>query len=96
VNTPGRSSCAPCSPRLPPPASRVLPTTGFRHPGDLAWNAALEHEARTAVWHSGGNVLAWAWLIAEPEELMAQVDPDHPALADEVLDWARAGARRSG
>ncbi|OLF13443.1 hypothetical protein BU204_27390 [Actinophytocola xanthii] len=68
-------------------ASRVAAVAGFRHPGDLAWAAALGQECRTAVWRAGTRTVAWAWLT---DELAAQVDPEHPPLAEEVLDWADA------
>ncbi|WP_158841709.1 GNAT family N-acetyltransferase [Saccharothrix deserti] len=59
--------------------------TGRWHPGGLAWS--LHQHARTdwpiRVWDDH----AWGWLPA-PGVLEWQVHPDHPDLADEVLDWA--------
>jgi ribosomal protein S18 acetylase RimI-like enzyme len=72
-------------------AERVFPVTGYRSPGDLAWNYALNFDRPadnpTALWRDGGAVLAWGWL-ERPAELMLQVDPACPELAHEVLDWA--------
>jgi ribosomal protein S18 acetylase RimI-like enzyme len=77
-------------------AERVSPATGYRHIGDLAWNWTLYHDrpqvCPTALWYAGDTVVAWAWLEL-PGALMAQVDPDRPDLADEVLAWAE---RRAG
>jgi ribosomal protein S18 acetylase RimI-like enzyme len=73
----------------------VFPVTGYRHVGDLAWNACLyldrADECPTAVWSEGDVTLAWGWLEL-PDALMLQVDPDRPELVDEVLDWAEATA----
>jgi ribosomal protein S18 acetylase RimI-like enzyme len=81
-------------------AERVSPQTGYRSVGDLAWNYALSHDRPddnpTALWRVGSGtddtaVAAWAWL-ERPAELMLQVDPRYPELADEVLGWARERA----
>lgn len=72
-------------------ASRVHPAASWRHAGDLAWAAVLAGEGGgacpTAVWREGGRVVAWGWLEG-PGELTLQVDPAHPGVADEVLEWA--------
>ncbi|WP_203978760.1 GNAT family N-acetyltransferase [Planotetraspora silvatica] len=72
-------------------AVRSFPATGYRHIGDLTWNWCLsldrEAECPTAIWTHGDRTLAWGWLES-PDGLMLQVDPGHPELADEVLDWA--------
>ncbi|MCX4825352.1 GNAT family N-acetyltransferase [Streptomyces sp. NBC_01142] len=79
-------------------AVRVFPTTGYRHIGDLAWNACLcpdrADESPTAVWTEGDRTLAWGWLES-PKELMLQADPSHPGhpeLVDDVLAWAERTA----
>ncbi|MFJ1730834.1 GNAT family N-acetyltransferase [Streptomyces sp. NPDC088254] len=76
-------------------ASRVFPATGYRHIGDLAWNWCLAldqaDEHNTAVWTHKDQTLAWGWLEL-PDILMLQVDPSHPQLTDEVLDWAEQAA----
>jgi ribosomal protein S18 acetylase RimI-like enzyme len=76
-------------------AARVSPVTGYRMIGDLAWNWCLQHdrpsECPTAVWNDNSEVVAWGWLEL-PDALMLQVDPAHPDLAEEVLDWAEGKA----
>jgi ribosomal protein S18 acetylase RimI-like enzyme len=59
--------------------------------GDLAWgryqHAGREAEWPTALWESGaGDVLAWGWARL-PGGLDLAVDPAHPELTGEVLDW---------
>ena len=60
------------------------------HIGDLAWerfsSVGREPEWPTALWESGGEVLAWGW-ASLPGELMLTVDPAHPELVTEVLTW---------
>lgn len=77
-------------------ASRVFPRTGHHHIGDLAWNRCLAldraEQCPTAIWASDGETLAWAWLELPDGVLTAQVDPDHPDLADAVLAWAEQKA----
>lgn len=63
--------------------ARRLPD-GRWHPGGLAW--ALHQHARTD-WPLLVLDHAWGWLTA-PGHLEWQVHPDHPHLADTVLDWA--------
>jgi GNAT superfamily N-acetyltransferase len=74
-------------------AQRVFPDTGYRSIGALAWNYALYYDrpktCPTALWRDGGEVVAWAW-VERPDELMLQVDPRYPALADEALAWAES------
>ena len=71
-------------------AERVFPQTGYRSIGDLAWNYALCHDrpqdCPTVLWRDGSTVVAWAWL-ERPADLMLQVDPRFPQLADEALGW---------
>jgi ribosomal protein S18 acetylase RimI-like enzyme len=77
-------------------AERIFPQTGYRSVGDLAWNYALSHDQPagnpTALWRGNEDaVVAWAWL-QRPAELMLQVDPRYPELADAALAWARERA----
>ncbi|TJZ57531.1 GNAT family N-acetyltransferase [Streptomyces piniterrae] len=76
-------------------ATRTFPMTGYRHVGDLTWNWCLSldraDECPTAVWSHGDETLAWGWLEL-PDNLMLQVDPSRPELADEVLAWAERTA----
>ena len=63
------------------------------HVGDLAWDrnqhAGREAEWITQLWHDdAGTVVAWAWLTL-PGLLECCVDPVHPRLLDEILEWAR-------
>jgi ribosomal protein S18 acetylase RimI-like enzyme len=68
-------------------ASRVSPLTGYRHTGDLAWSYTLHPDGEARVWRRDGEVVAWVWR-EEPDSILAQVDPAHPDLADEMLEWA--------
>ncbi|MFJ8626130.1 GNAT family N-acetyltransferase [Kitasatospora sp. NPDC093550] len=76
-------------------AGRLFPGAGYRHVGEQAWRwcLALDRpgECPTAVWEADGRVMAWGWLEL-PDELVLQVDPAHPKLADEVLAWAERRA----
>jgi GNAT superfamily N-acetyltransferase len=77
-------------------AARVSPTTGYHHIGDLTWNWCLcldRNDRPTAVWRDGDEVTAWAWLEL-PDELLLQVAPAYPELADDVLAWAEKRAGR--
>jgi len=60
------------------------------HIGDLAWerfqHVGREAEWPTALWESGGEVVAWGWATL-PGELMLAVDPARPELAADVLAW---------
>lgn len=73
------------------PAVRVFPASGYRHAGDLAWSSCLAldraDEHPTAIWTHKGRTAAWGWLEL-PDGIMLQVDPGHPDLAGQVLDWA--------
>lgn len=71
-------------------ASRLHPDSSWRHAGDLAWAATcagVPEQCPTAVWRDDERPVAWGWLEG-PGELVLQVDPRYPALADEVLTWA--------
>lgn len=71
-------------------ASRLFPSAGRQHPGDLAWEATCQGAGEpypSAVWTDADRTVAWGWLES-PGGLLLQVDPAYPALADEVLAWA--------
>jgi GNAT superfamily N-acetyltransferase len=67
------------------------------HIGGLAWqryeHVGREPEWPTRLWEVGGDVVAWAWLYERnPDVLYVQVDPAHPRLMDEALDWYEKAA----
>ncbi|GAA3939912.1 hypothetical protein GCM10023085_21740 [Actinomadura viridis] len=69
---------------------RLDPRTSRWHIGELTWyrhqHLDRDRSLPTALWESGGEVLAWAW--ADPSgSLDLQLDPDRPELAEEVLAW---------
>lgn len=73
--------------RLWSPASRF-------HPGQLAWNRH-HREVRAdqpgdgeaiSLWTDGSEEIGFGWAEA-PDWLELQVDPDHPEVADEVIEW---------
>lgn len=74
--------------RLWPQGSRwhigELPWFRFRHPG-------REAQWRTSLWEYGGTTVAWAWATL-PGRLDLHLDPAHPDLAEEILDWFHATA----
>ncbi len=58
---------------------------------------------RQRLWTDDGSTVAWGWIFdpmttilsatdtrSEPTRLVWQVDPEHPELFDEVLDWFEA------
>ncbi|GIG55697.1 hypothetical protein Lfu02_00690 [Longispora fulva] len=63
------------------------------HLGELTWGFGFElltrawPEVPVALWESDGRVLAWGGLH-RPGSLYLAVDPSHPGLTGEVLDWA--------
>lgn len=71
----------------------------YRHVGDLAWRRhaipGQEPDWRTALWEDGEDaVMAWGWAeLAGHLEL--HVDPAHPELAGDVLEWFDAVATGS-
>ena len=78
--------------------SRVFPDAGWHHAGDLAWAATCQNagdKSPAAIWTAAEDadspVVAWGWLET-PDELLLQVDPAYPDLADEVLAWAEQSA----
>jgi ribosomal protein S18 acetylase RimI-like enzyme len=58
--------------------------------GQVAWGASVmphgDWEAR--LWYDGDTLAGWGWLTRETE-LEFEVRPSHPALLDEILEWAR-------
>jgi predicted N-acetyltransferase YhbS len=74
--------------------SRAWSPTSRFHPGQLAWNRyhrpvdphALDHGEAIGLWSEGGRVVGFGWAEA-PDWLELQVDPAHPHLAVEVLEW---------
>ena len=81
-----RAMQAMCS-RLWTPRSRF-------HPGQLAWNRyhrpvdpnSPHPDEAISLWREGGEVVGFAWAEA-PDWLETQVDPDHPEVADAVVEW---------
>jgi ribosomal protein S18 acetylase RimI-like enzyme len=70
---------------------RIWSPTSRWHIGDLAWGRFMhvgrEAEWPTALWtDDNGDVLAWGW-IELPGHLDLLVDPAHPQLTVEVLQW---------
>jgi ribosomal protein S18 acetylase RimI-like enzyme len=65
------------------------------HIGDLAWGqyaipAAQESMWRTSLWLDSANaVVAWGW-IELPGHLDWYVDPDHPEIVRDVVEWFEA------
>ncbi|MER7071370.1 GNAT family N-acetyltransferase [Terrabacter sp. NPDC000476] len=74
--------------------SRVWSPTSRFHPGQLAWSryhrpvdpAVLDASEAIALWTAGDRTVAFGWAEA-PDWLELQVDPDHPGLAVDVLEW---------
>ena len=68
-------------------ASRLWPQ-GW-HPGGLGWALARGQLAdEVAAFGEGDGVAAWAARsVHEPGELLAQVEPARPDVADAVVDW---------
>lgn len=75
--------------------SRLWSPKSRFHPGQLAWNrysSAVPDPARPkpgeaiSIWRSGEQVVGFGWAEA-PDWLELQVDPDHPHVATEVVEW---------
>ncbi|MGW1882855.1 GNAT family N-acetyltransferase [Streptomyces sp. NPDC001970] len=71
--------------------SRTWSAASTYHVGDLAWGRFMFPPERAdwpgALWEAaGGRVVAWGWAHF-PDDLRMEVDPAHPELIDEVLDW---------
>lgn len=75
-------------------ASRLWSPTSRFHPGQLAWNRHCRDvdPARPgageaiALWSEADGAVAFGW-AESADWLELQVDPDHPELAEEVIDW---------
>jgi RimJ/RimL family protein N-acetyltransferase len=76
-------------------ASRLWTPASRFHPGQLAWNRyfrpvdplALDYGEAISVWSGpDGETLGFGWAEA-PDWLELQVDPAHPEVADELVDW---------
>jgi hypothetical protein len=72
-------------------AQRIWSLDSRWHLGDLAWNLGQVPDGNPewpmALWWAGGDAVAWGWMTL-PDKLALMVDPAHPHLTDEVLDWA--------
>ncbi len=67
------------------------------HPGGLGWALARSQLAEeVAVWRlETGEAGGWAARsVHEPGEVMVQVDPSHPEVAEEAITWALQGPPR--
>ncbi|TDC49488.1 GNAT family N-acetyltransferase [Jiangella ureilytica] len=71
-------------------AARLWSWSSRWHPGELAWfwceHGGPNPSRRTAHWTHDGRVVAWAWTRSGGLDL--QLDPAHPDLLPELLDWA--------
>ena len=64
------------------------------HPGQLAWNrysrpvdpARVDDGEAISIWEAGGETVGFGWAEA-PDWLELQVDPAHPEVAEELLEW---------
>ncbi|MDV3221651.1 GNAT family N-acetyltransferase [Intrasporangium sp.] len=74
--------------------SRVWTPQARFHPGQLAWNRyshpvdpdRVEPGDAIALWRAGGEVVGFGWAEG-PDWLELQVDPSHPEVVGEVIDW---------
>ncbi|MEO6997744.1 MAG: GNAT family N-acetyltransferase [Terracoccus sp.] len=75
-------------------ATRLWSPSSRFHPGQLAWNRH-HGEVRAdqpgdgeaiSLWADASGVVGFAW-AESPDWLELQVDPDHPEVADEVIEW---------
>ena len=75
-------------------ASRLWSPGSRFHPGQLAWNrysrpvdpARLDDGEAISIWEADGETVGFGWAEA-PDWLELQVDPAHPEVAEELLDW---------
>ena len=75
-------------------ATRLWAPTSRFHPGQLAWNRhhrevppdRTGHGEAISLWSDPSRVIGFGWAEA-PDWLELQVDPDHPEVADEVVEW---------
>ena len=64
------------------------------HPGQLAWNrysrpvdpARLDDGEAISIGEAGGETVGFGW-AETPDWLALQVDPAHPEVAEELLEW---------
>ena len=64
------------------------------HPGQLAWNryyrpvdpARLDDGEAISIWSEDGETVGFGWAEA-PDWLELQVDPAHPEVAEEIVEW---------
>ena len=74
--------------------SRVWSPTARFHPGQLAWNRysqpldrdGMGRDEAISLWRVGDEVVGFGW-AESPDWLELQVDPDHPQVAGDVVDW---------
>jgi GNAT superfamily N-acetyltransferase len=74
--------------------SRLWSPSSRFHPGQLAWNRysssggadPLEVDEAISLWREGSQVVGFGWADS-PDWLELQVDPAHPEVADEVVEW---------
>jgi predicted N-acetyltransferase YhbS len=75
-------------------ASRVWSPDSRFHPGQLAWNryfrpvdpARLDDGEAISIWSEDGETIGFGWAEA-PDWLELQVDPAHPEVAEEIVEW---------
>ena len=75
-------------------ASRLWSPRSRFHPGQLAWNrysrpvdpARVDDGEAISIWEDGGETVGFGWAEA-PDWLELQVDPAHPEVAEELLEW---------
>ena len=74
--------------------SRLWAPTSRFHPGQLAWNRydrpvaadRVDEGEAISLWRNGSDVVGFGWAEA-PDWLELQVDPAHPEVADEIVEW---------
>ncbi|WP_246069546.1 GNAT family N-acetyltransferase [Humibacillus xanthopallidus] len=75
-------------------ASRLWSPRSRFHPGQLAWSRyyrpvdpfGLEEGEEISIWSDGSETVGFGWAEA-PDWLELQVDPAHPEVAEEVVEW---------
>ncbi len=75
-------------------ASRLWSPTSRFHPGQLAWNRyfrpvdpdRLDDGEAISIWSDDAETVGFGWAEA-PDWLELQVDPAHPEVADELVEW---------
>ena len=74
--------------------SRVWSPRARFHPGQLAWNWYSQRVApdrmgadeAISLWRAGDEMVGFGW-AESTDWLELHVDPDHPEVADDVVDW---------